>query len=183
MAAHDRTAPTRRSPAGRARPVRKPRQGAGRDRGRPGDGERRRRAQSVGGNPGRRAAQAHGRRILMSRAAASSLRRRSTISASIRRAASASMSAPRPAASPRCCWSAAPGGSMRSMSAAGNCMQACARGREVVVTGRNRHPHALPCSLRSRRRTWSPSTSASSRSSWCCPPRWRWLRRRRSWSR
>ena len=37
------------------------------------------------------------------RAAASSLRPRSIISASIRPAASASMSAPRPAASPRCC--------------------------------------------------------------------------------
>ena len=62
----------------------------------------------------------------MCRAAASSLRPRSIISGSTLPAASASTSAPRPAASPKCCSRAAPGASMRSMSAAGSCIRACA---------------------------------------------------------
>ena len=76
------------------------------------------------------------------RAAASSSRPRSIISASIRTAASASMSAPRPAASPRSCSRAARGASTRSMSGAASCTRACAARPEVVVARSDRHPQA-----------------------------------------
>ena len=60
-----------------------------------------------------------------------------------RPAASASTSAPRPAASPRCCSRAARGASTRSTSDAASCMRACA---------------AAPTSSRSKRPTSASST-------------------------
>ncbi len=70
-------------------------------------------------------------------------------------------------------------GTRRQAGLCGRCRTraiACKLARAAAggCPGRNRHPHPLPRSLRRRGPTWSPSTSASSRSSWCCPPRWRW---------
>ena len=97
-------------------------------------------------------------------------------------AASASMSAPRPAASPRCCSRAARAASTRSMSAATSCTRACATGRRSC---RSKAPTSASSTRRlgPTRPTSSPSTSASSRSSSCCRRRWRWRRRARNWSR
>ena len=60
-----------------------------------------------------------------------------SISARRRPAASASTSAPRPAASPKCCSRAARGASMRSTSAAASCIRACAA---AAISSRWRRP-------------------------------------------
>ena len=83
----------------------------------------------------------------MCRAAASSSRRRSIISSSTLPAAFASMSAPRPAASPKCCSRAARGASTRSMSAAASCIPAARPDRDRRY-GTNRHSQARSIAFR-----------------------------------
>ena len=105
---------------------------------RPGDRRRRRRSPS-------RRTQVSADAVLAGRAGASlgvarrreARRRARPFRDRSRRAASASTSAPRPAASRRCCWRAARGGSTRSMSAAASCTRACA---SVPTWSRSKRP-------------------------------------------
>ena len=77
------------------------------------------------------------------------------------------MSAPRPAASPRCCSRAGRGGSTRSMSGRpASC--AAARRSGGGVAGGDGHPLARSGAFRRAAGLRRRSTSASSRSSWCC---------------
>ena len=117
----------------RARPVRKPRQGARGHRSRAG---RRRRTPRRRSPRAPRRARRRDRRVgalslgvarrRQARPCARRFRRRSVAAASV------SMSAPRPAASPTCCWRAARAMSSPSMSATTSCTRSCARDPRVT---------------------------------------------------
>ena len=93
-----------------------------------------------------------------------------------------SMSAPRPAALRRCCSNAARHASTPSMSAARNCIKACAGSPEVVSREQTDIREVEPAKLEPKPGVII-SMSASFRSSRCCRQRWHWRRRRRNWSR
>ena len=111
--------------AGRARPVRKPGPGAGGDRGRRRDRRRQAGREGLRGHRRRRRAVGASPRIPLSRAAASSWRARWNNIRSRSRTMSASTSAHRPAASPKCCWPTARAWCSPSMSATASCIPRC----------------------------------------------------------
>ena len=86
------------------------------------------RAQGLGGNSGRRDIARERRASLCVARRREACGRARPLSISTQRAASASTSAPRPADSRRCCSSAAPAVSMRSMSDTASSTKSCARG-------------------------------------------------------
>ena len=125
-------------------------------------------AQAVGRDCGRRGAARRARPSVGVARRREARGRARSFRASIPPVASASMSAPRPAASPRCCSRAARGASTRSMSGAGSCIRRL-RGRPEIVSLEDTDIRELdPARLRRAARASSPSTSASSRSSSCC---------------
>ena len=122
------------------------------------------------GRAGRRRRRAHGRRArrASSPAAARSSRTRSARSASTPPEPTASTSAPRPAASPTACCSAARRASSRSTSATGSSTRSCANDPRVTVLERT---NARARSTRSRSLpSSSPATSRSSRVRTALPP-------------
>ena len=163
-----------RSPAGRARPVRKPRQGAGRDRGRAGHRRRRRRC----ARPRKKSRWMQRLRATPAHPYVSR--------GGVKLAAALDHFDFDPQG--RVCLDvgASTGGFTQVLLERGakrvyavdvgrGQLHESLRARpEVVSLEETDIRTLLPCPLRASRRIWSPSMSASFRSSWCCRPRLRW---------